>query len=139
MQSEKNTFTFLNTFFAMSSMVCVVDAIATDAHRNEYAALRQECLFLKGMTLLRFASAPEPSCSFWNNRYWKSDPHTNYFYRTCDDGIGLIVPDLPELRCEAEKLGVSSMVYFGYNTDPVETLRPDKVHDILQRIGGEKR
>lgn len=129
-------------------MSSVVNALETVVLRNEYAVLRnenaalhKECLFLKGMALLRFASAPEASCSVWNNTYCKSDPYTNYFYGIRDphteiDSIGLIVPDLPELRCEAEKLGVSSMVFFGYNTDPVEILKPEDIIRRLIREGG---
>jgi len=102
--------------------------------RNDYIALHKECMFLKGMALLHFASKPESSHFFVKDTYsWRSDPYTNYFYRTCGDGIGLIVPDLPELRCEADKLGISSMVYFGHNTDPVDILSPDEILQRLQR------
>tara|TARA_B100000212_G_C27213302_1_gene463962 strand:- start:54 stop:530 length:477 start_codon:yes stop_codon:yes gene_type:complete len=84
---------------------------------------------LHGMALLRFASDPGSHAHL--SRRWEADSYTNYFFKDGVGGLGLIVPDLPELRAEASKLGLLDMVYFGHNTDPVEIIEPDQAYIFL--------
>lgn len=85
-----------------------------------------------GRTLLRFAASPTPTLGAFLQL---SDPYTNYFYESLHNthGIGLIVPDVPELREEAARLNLSHLVYFGYNGDPVTLCSLDTVYTKLKK------
>ena len=54
------------------------------------------------------------------------DPHTNYFYRN-GASINLCVPDDENLRYLAHLLKLTHIVYFGYNSDPVDLVPLDEV------------
>lgn len=54
------------------------------------------------------------------------DPHTNYFYRN-GAAINLCVPDDENLRYLAHLLKLTHIVYFGYNSDPVDLVPLDEV------------
>tara|TARA_A100001011_G_C14293875_1_gene837483 strand:- start:86 stop:499 length:414 start_codon:yes stop_codon:yes gene_type:complete len=90
-----------------------------------------------GRTLLRFAASPTPTLGAFLQL---SDPYTNYFYESLHNthGIGLIVPDVPELREEAARLDLSHLVYFGYNGDPVTLCSLDDVYTKLTKKEDEE-
>jgi len=54
------------------------------------------------------------------------DPHTNYFYRS-GAAINLCVPGDENLRYLAHLLKLTHIVYFGYNSDPVDLVPLDEV------------
>ncbi len=83
-----------------------------------------------GRALLRFAASPTPTLEAFLDL---SDPYTNYFYESsCNTyGVGLIVPDRPELREEAARLDICHLVYFGYNGDPVTIC---SLHDVYTKL-----
>ena len=96
-----------------------------------------------GRALLRFAASPASSRL---PLLQLSNPYTNYFYKSLQhtDGIGLVVPDVPELRDEAAKLELAHLVYFGHNTDPVticslvevynKLIKRRQIDDIMREI-----
>lgn len=54
------------------------------------------------------------------------NPFTNYFYRNGSE-IHLCIPDTAGIRHVAIELGVDHMVWFGYNSDPVQLVSLNEV------------
>ena len=54
------------------------------------------------------------------------NPYTNYFYRN-GASINLCVPDNEHARYLAHLYNVSHIIYFGYNSDPVDLVPLDEV------------
>ena len=57
--------------------------------------------------------------------------YTNYFFRN-GTAINLCVPDTEELRNFATEMGVEDIVWFGYNSDPVELVPLNDVKHSMQ-------
>ena len=56
-----------------------------------------------------------------------------YFFGVSDHCIGLCLPDMDGLREHADKMGVSDLIYFGWNSDPVLLMSPQKWLDAVYR------
>ena len=55
--------------------------------------------------------------------------HTNdecYFFGVPDAYVGLCLPDMDCLREHADHMGVSDLIYFGWNGDPVDVISPQE-------------
>lgn len=70
------------------------------------------CLIQFAYCLINNLEAKLVMYNYANNHY------TNYFYEDVN-AVKLCVPDIPSLREQAEAAGISHIMWFGYNTDPV--------------------
>ena len=61
------------------------------------------------------------------NAYAYENFFTNYFFRN-DASIKLCVPNTDSLRTFVRRMDIEDMVWFGYNTDPVEVVPLDEIN-----------
>ena len=81
---------------------------------------------LHGSCLIHFAYCLIQKLEM-NVGMWNIDNHyTNYFYQDVNS-VKLCVPDIRTLREQAQALGISHIMWFGHNTDPVTTV---PIHEV---------
>lgn len=110
-------------FLSMLCMSAVLDK--TTVHQHSWEQLCGSCLIHFAYCLIQKL---EMNISMWNI---DKNHYTNYFYEDVNS-VKLCVPDMTTLRDQAQALGISHIIWFGYNTDPVTQVPLDKVRaDML--------